>query len=37
VEKRQAALETKSVTDRELLVRIEERLKQVQEDLKARK
>ena len=37
VEKRQAALESKSVTDRELLVRIEERLKQVQEDLKARK
>jgi len=37
VEKRQAAMESKSATDRELLVRIEERLKQVQEDLKARK
>lgn len=37
VEKRQETLEHKATTDRELLVRIEERLKQVQEDLKARK
>jgi len=34
VEKRQAAMESKSATDRELLVRIEERLKQVQDELR---
>ena len=34
VEKRQAAMEAKSATDRELLVRIEERLKQVQDELR---
>lgn len=34
VEKRQAALESKTATDRELLIRIEERIKQMQEDLK---
>lgn len=33
VEKRQSALEAKAATDRELLVRIEERIKQVQEEL----
>ncbi len=37
VEKRQAALEQSTTTDRILLVRIEERLKQVQEDLKNRR
>ena len=34
VEKRQAAMESKSATDRELLVRIEERLMQVQDELR---
>ena len=34
VEKRQQALEQKASTDRELLVRIEERLKQVQDELR---
>jgi len=34
VEKRQVAMEAKSATDRELLVRIEERLKQVQDELR---
>ena len=34
VEKRQQALEQKATTDRELLVRIEERLKQVQDELR---
>lgn len=33
MEKRQTALETKTTLDHELLVRIEERLKQVQEEL----
>lgn len=33
VEKRQAALELKTSVDRELLVRIEERIKQVQDEL----
>ncbi len=33
VEKRQQALESRTATDRELLVRIEERIKQVQDEL----
>lgn len=33
VEKRQSSLEAKTAIDRELLVRIEERLKQVQDEL----
>lgn len=37
VEKRQAALEQNANSDRILLVRIEERLKQVQEDIKTKR